>query len=274
MTKKILSIVGLALLSCKPNQNEGVLSVSENHGQYLATVASQSIFFGHQSVGNNILEGMKELSANHPASQPTIVESRDVLPETGGFFLHSRIGENTKPVQKCNDFLVQLTPELVESLDYAMFKFCYIDIDRNTDVTALFEHYRNTINEVKERYPGLTICHITAPIRHSPNDFTTKLRELVGNVLGKPNNSKLDNAKRNEYNRLLLAHYSDEPIFDLAEAEATHPDGRKNTFEMNGEINYNLVAEYTYDGGHLNEMGRKKIAADFIKFLSSISSSF
>ena len=175
---------------------------------------------------------------------------------------------------KFNDFINQLNPELVKSLDYAMFKFCYIDINRNTDVSALFEYYRKTINDVKKKYPDLKICHITAPIRHSPSDFITQLKELVGRVIGKQNNSKLDNAKRGDYNRLLLTHYSDEPIFDLAKAEATYPDGRENTFKMNGKVYYSLITEYTYDGGHMNESGRKKIATDFTLFLSSLSNSF
>jgi hypothetical protein len=151
-----------------------------------------------------------------------------------------------------------------------MFKFCYIDINRETDVAALFDYYKNTIAQLRQQYPGLKIIHFTAPLRHTPTDFKTSIKEFIGNLMGKQNNSKLDNVKRNEFNALLKSYYRAEPVFDLARAEATYPDGKENTFEMNGMTNYNLIGSYTYDGGHLNETGRKKVAADLIMFLATM----
>jgi len=55
-------------------------------------------------------------------------------------------------------------------------------------------------------------------------------------------------------------------IFDLAKIESTFPDGRRASFTKDGKTYYSMVPDYTYDGGHLNELGRK-IAAEQLLFL-------
>ena len=195
---RIAVLILMIFLGCSSQEKTGEISLDTNFDNNLQKVASQKIYFGHQSVGNNIMEGLQEILASNQEYKLNIIESGDAVPDSGGFFLHTRIGENTKPNMKCDDFIQQLNPELVSKLDMAMFKFCYIDINRDTDVDALFEYYRNTISTVREKYPYLTIIHVTSPVRHSPDDFKTKIREVIGKFTGKPNNSKLDNARRNE----------------------------------------------------------------------------
>jgi lysophospholipase L1-like esterase len=62
-----------------------------------------------------------------------------------------------------------------------------------------------------------------------------------------------------------------EPVFDLARIESTRPDGTRETFTQDGKTYYALVPAYTKDGGHLNKLGRKKVAEQLLLLLVSLS---
>jgi hypothetical protein len=53
--------------------------------------------------------------------------------------------------------------------------------------------------------------------------------------------------------------------------ESTYPDGRRETCAHKGKTCYSLVPEYTYDGGHLNETGRKKAAEQLLILLAKLN---
>ena len=183
-----------------------------------------------------------------------------------GFLLHTAIGENTKLLSKCYDFKRIIDTHLADKIDFALLKFCYIDINKESDIKSLFGEYRKIMDDVTASHPNITFIHVTVPVRHSAKGFGVWIREL----LGRPNNSKLDNIKRNEFNSMLLETYKDQPIFDLAKSVSTYPDGKAETFVKDGITYNNLIGSYTYDGGHLNEMGRIKVAQDFIQTLASL----
>jgi len=42
-----------------------------------------------------------------------------------------------------------------------------------------------------------------------------------------------------------------EPLFDLAAIESTAPDGTRASFMKDGKTYYQMVSDYTHDGGHL-----------------------
>jgi lysophospholipase L1-like esterase len=50
---------------------------------------------------------------------------------------------------------------------------------------------------------------------------------------------------------------------------STHPDGRRESFRMNGTAWYSLVPAYTDDGGHLNAVGRVHVAAAFVRAIAA-----
>ncbi len=62
-----------------------------------------------------------------------------------------------------------------------------------------------------------------------------------------------------------------EPFFDLANIESTFPHGKRASFAKNGSIYYSMVPEYTYDGGHLNKVGRRRITEQLLVFLANLS---
>ncbi|MEJ2051019.1 MAG: hypothetical protein P8Y60_14480, partial [Calditrichota bacterium] len=70
--------------------------------QDLKLVQTKNIYFGHQSVGKNIMQGLTDLiSMQNEVRFPVIdLDATDSLPEH--YFAHSRIGANTDPRGKCD----------------------------------------------------------------------------------------------------------------------------------------------------------------------------
>ena len=115
------------------------------------------IYFGHQSVGYNIIEGIKDLSSGF-----NIVDSTEA-PGEDSFFLHSGVGRNTEPVSKIKDFS-EIVSELGEDIDVAFLKFCYIDFSAATDSQEVFTDYQTAVKDLKQKYPDLIFVHLTAPL--------------------------------------------------------------------------------------------------------------
>ena len=55
---------------------------------------SEKIYFGHQSVGFNIMAGVKDLMKGNPQIKLNIVETTNESDFKVGLFAHSRVGEN------------------------------------------------------------------------------------------------------------------------------------------------------------------------------------
>ncbi|MBW2608023.1 MAG: hypothetical protein JRD05_10355 [Deltaproteobacteria bacterium] len=62
-----------------------------------------------------------------------------------------------------------------------------------------------------------------------------------------------------------------EPVFDIAKIESTFPNGTRCSFTKDGKTYYSMVPEYTYDSGHLNETGRKKVAEQLLILLAQLN---
>ena len=70
---------------------------------------------------------------------------------------------------------------------------------------------------------------------------------------------------------LLKKYEGKEPILDIAKIESTFPNGTRCSFTRDGKTYYSMVPEYTYDGGHLNELGRKKVAEQLLILLAQLN---
>ncbi|ODB88097.1 hypothetical protein A3196_10680 [Candidatus Thiodiazotropha endoloripes] len=248
----------------------GKADMSEQLKTDLQTVQAARVFFGHQSVGNNIISGLQQL-AQKTGFDLNIVDLGSIESESQpSGLVHGPIGENRKPVSKCRDFERVIDQQLSDKVDFALFKFCYIDVNRNTDIDNLFRVYRFTMDQLMDDHPQIRFIHSTIPLRCSPSTPGVRLKELVGKLLGKKNNSKLDNFQRNQYNRLLVETYGQSQVVDIAAAEATGSNGRRESFKMHGVANSALLEEYSSDGGHLNALGQRRVAQSFIHQLADI----
>lgn len=225
-------------------------------------LSDKKIYFGHQSVGYNIIDGLNDLMAEHPDIKINVVENKEDIDFQKGAFVHSKVGANNDPKSKLEDFNDILNSGVGQHADMAALKYCYVDINRNTDVQQMFNDYRNTVTSLKKKYPDLNILHFTSPLTQQRTTWKTWLKKLLGK---KDLWEYKDNIKRNEYNELLRHEFNGkDPILDIALIESTKPDGTRQSFDFQGKSYFSMVPEYTSDGGHLNETGRRKVAENLV----------
>jgi hypothetical protein len=231
-------------------------------------LAEQKFYFGHQSVGFNILDGIADVMKAYPQITLNIEETQAVADFQAPLFGHSRVGQNNDPQAKIDAFAKVLEQGVGEKVNMAFLKFCYVDFEPQTDPQKVFNAYMTRMNQLKQEFPEVTLIHFTAPLSVS---LQSGPKAWVKKVLGTPPWDAAENIKRNQYNVLLKAEYAGkEPIFDLAESESTFPNGKRSSFKVDGKEYYQLVKEYTDDGGHLNERGRKIVAERLLLFLANL----
>jgi hypothetical protein len=227
----------------------------------LDELAERRVFFGHQSVGSNILDGVRDLL--HEAGRSWPITGLDAVPPAGGALIHANVGTNDQPLTKCDDFRRIIDSGSAGRVDVAVLKFCYVDISPTTDVAVLCDRYREALEELANRHPATVFVAVTVPLGHAKSGLDVRAREL----LGRTNQAKVKNLARHAFNERLRRSWTRAPLFDLARAEATTPQGGHQTFTYRGETAENLVGDYTDDGGHLNGVGRRAVAADFLRTL-------
>jgi len=230
-------------------------------------ITGKRIFFGHQSVGMNIIEGIEDLLKEETANNLNIKETKDLQDFDVPVFAHFRIGKNENPESKCKDFADFMEAGLGEKVDISFFKFCFVDFFYPADVEKMFIQYRSTLSAMKEKYPKVVFIHVTAPL----TIVQTGIKSFIKKIIGKTVIGENPNVKRAQFNELLKKEYGGkEPIFDLAKIESIGPDGKPASFEKDGKSYPYLAPAFTNDGGHLNVMGRKAVAQSLIRFLSGL----
>lgn len=231
-------------------------------------VSEKEIFFGHQSVGYNILEGVREIEKEHSNIKLAIEETFDPDTFKPNTLSHYQIGYNGNPKSKIDMFSFIARSGGAKNADILLFKFCYVDFNAETDVDALFKLYKETFDKLKSKYSNKIFIHCTVPL----TDLQSGPKAMIKKLIGRPVNGIIENAKRCHFNELIRKNYTGkEPIFDIAAVESTFPDGKRATYEYKGSSYSYLVPSYTDDGGHLNEQGRKVVASKFLLSLALTS---
>lgn len=228
-------------------------------------LGTKKIYFGHQSVGYNIVNGIQSILKEYPQIRLSIVEANDPGTYKEGIIAHSRIGYNGDPKSKLDMFAFIAKSGGAEAADVMFFKFCYVDFEQKTNVPAMFEAYQKTFEKLKSNYPDTTFVHMTVPLTTLQEGPKVWVKKAIGRPLG----GMLENIKRHEFNELLRTTYQGrEPIVDIAAIESTFVDGRRATFDYEGQTYYHLVPAFTYDSGHLNETGAKMVAEQLLLTLA------
>jgi len=272
LTIVISTVISTAILiNCSggemPDKKVAFRSIKDIPASSWEKLSQKKIYFGHQSVGFNIMAGVQDVMNEHPEIKLNIVETSDASDFNVGLFAHSRVGKNVDPKSKIDEFVNFMDKGIGKKADFAVLKFCYVDMRPDTDVKKIFIDYTKSISQLKENYPEMTIIHFTVPLTQNQ----TGPKAWIKKIIGRPVWGVEGNIKRNEYNEILLKKYKGkEPIFDIAAIESTFPDGTRSTFTKNGKKYYLMVPEYTDDGGHLNEIGRKKVAEQLLILLANL----
>ncbi|MBN1817372.1 MAG: hypothetical protein JW828_08425 [Sedimentisphaerales bacterium] len=224
-------------------------------------LADRTIFFAHMSVGYNILDSVKDITAANPQIEITPAEVPQGKQIQGPVLAHAMLGHNAQPRAKIDSFREWMKKIAPSRPDIALMKFCYVDIRHDTDIEALFTEYRGLMEEVRAAYPDTVFMHATVPLCSGPVPVKKQIKEAVKTLIGKPATAD-DNRRREQFNDLLRKAYGGkEPLFDIAEAESTTSDNKRCYVRHKGQEVPMMVKAYTTDGGHLNEQGRR-IAAE------------
>ncbi len=276
----IILIISMTFAGCKGETMKEKPTVYSNINDIPVTVweklSQKKIFFGHKSVGNNIISGIKKTMLNNQQIKLHIVETKDTADFGKAVFAHySNIGKNRYPLSKVEGFVKLMNDGLGDKTDIAFLKFCYVDVKSDTDIQNIFKKYRESIDKLKLQYPDMTIVHFTVPLlRKEQTGIIKSVKNFIKGLMGKKKENSFSNSHnvvRNKYNTLLVNHYGGkEPVFDIARLESTCPTGKREVFSYDAKEYYALSSEYTDDGGHLNENGQKYIAEHLLIFLVNL----
>ena len=232
-----------------------------------AGLARQRIFFGHQSVGRNIMDGVGDVLAAAPQIRLSVIESKNLDSGALPGFYHAKVGRNRYPIEKVDEF-VRVAERAFPRGGIAMVKLCYVDVQPDTDPRALFEAYRQRVETLHSARPGLTILHFTMPVTRPEGHLSYWKKKLRGE------GTERDlNIVRNRYNALLRQAYDGrEPVFDIARIESTAPNGSRAFFSRGADTVYVMAPDYSDDGGHLNPAGRRLVAEQLLILLARTAS--
>ena len=132
--------------------------------QQVANLRTKKIFFGHQSVGDNIVQGIKDLMAEDSRLQLNVVNSAHPEQVAEPAFVESHIGRNEDPQSKNEAFAAIVQNGMGSQGGIAMYKYCYVDFNASTNVEQLFETYHREIAMLRSKYSLFKIVHFTAPL--------------------------------------------------------------------------------------------------------------
>jgi len=234
--------------------------------QELERVANLKIFFGHQSVGINLLDGIKKLSVTSGVPLH-IVELKSANEVGKAMIAQTFLAENGYPLKKISNFQLAFGPKQ-SNLDVALMKFCFIDFTANTDAKSLFASYKTSIEALQSKNPGTTFVHVTAPLTIVEGGLKARIKHFLNLA---PLYGTIENLRREEYNKLIRETYMGrEPVFDLARIESTAKSGKVETVKWDGINIPVLTPGYSSDGGHLNDSGKIVAARELVSVLASI----
>ena len=271
INRYLIYIFILVLTSCTNNENniytmqtmENLKKVPQKKWDQLS---QQRIYFGHQSVGYNMVDGMEMILKENSNIKLNIKKGKDLSIFQSPVFAHDNNGSNRDPKLKIDDFFKTIENGLGDKVDIAGFKFCYVDIESSSDVKGIFAHYKKKMDEITVKYPKVKIVHFTVPIKSLQSGVKGMIKKLLGKDIGLK-----DNITRQEFNELLIKEYKDQSLFDLAKAESTYPNGKREFTEENDQNIYTMIPAFTNDGGHLSKKGKLAIGSEFLIFLAELS---
>jgi len=113
-------------------------------------LSQKKIFFGHQSVGYNIIDGVKDLMGEFPRIKLNIIKTSDPADFNKPLFAHTGVGKNTNPQSKIDAFAGIMQNGIGSKADIAFFKFCLVDITAETDAQKVFAEYKNAMSRLQK----------------------------------------------------------------------------------------------------------------------------
>jgi hypothetical protein len=153
--KFLLTLIGLLfLISCsKEKTPDKIVSLPDTNNvpqSAWKSLEKKKIFFGHQSVGFNIVEGIRNVMKENTWINLNIVYDIFTKDLDSPALLHYRIGHNGDYMSKMNNFADVMTKNSNNKIDIAFFKFCYIDVTYNNDIELIINTYKTRMLALKK----------------------------------------------------------------------------------------------------------------------------
>lgn len=263
-TSTIFSLIALFLFAnCDTKNNSNDMNIVAISNVKLENLSKKKIYFGHQSVGYNLIDGLQDIIEKNQDSSIRIIEGNDVELFNDPVIAHAQNGMNRDPNSKIKNFQQTLDKGLGNKVDIAGFKFCYVDFNKSTDVDELFQHYKETMTEISNEYPDISLVHFTVPLRTVQGGIKGPIKRIFSNDI-----NLLENEIRQKFNEMVVGYYDEESVFDIAKLESTFQNGKRNFKNVDGKRVYSMVSEYSNDGGHLSMIGKEYLGNEFLIFLT------
>jgi len=214
--------------------NEGIGAFERLPDDEVERLRGRRVLWGHQSVGENIIEGARQLGFDFA----TVSNGGDYGEAHWG---EAAVADNGDPERKIRSFITLMTSGGIgRRVEAASFKFCWVDFDDGTDVQDLLDDYDAAIRDLQARFSDVRFLHVTPPL-------TTDEPELNGH--------------RWRYGRELIRRHRDSGlVFDLAAVISTDAAGR----QCKSGNQRRLCPGWASDSGHLNDAGAKRAAKAFL----------
>lgn len=223
------------------------------HQADLEDFRGKRVFFGHQSVGENILDGLNSLYQSSGVPVPSIQEvtsPAQVKASSDGYLLESHVGKNGQPGSKLAAFDSMMRSGMAQQVDVALMKLCYVDFSRNSDPRQIFDDYRTMMAGLERDFPDVRFVYTTVPLT-TTNPYLNSLRT--------------------QFNSLVRSELKDKSIFDIAEIESRGVDGSRATGSTFGFPYEELQPGFASDGAHLNKEGAQRVAESFVATINGIT---
>jgi hypothetical protein len=230
-----------------------------------SVVARRTVYFGHQSVGTEVCAGIEAISAAH-ALPLRVVHTREPQSVTGPAFVSFLAGRHRDYASKNAAMLRVLESPARARNPVVLLKYCYGDISSQRDCTMLFGAYRDTVDTIQFEHPDVTLVHTTIPLTTVETGFKARTKRYLGRRTRRD-----DAVARHRYNELVRAEFAGvEPIFDIAQVQATTADGTICGFSSDGNKIETLAAENTSGGTDLTANCRRVVAEALLDVLSTV----
>ncbi len=244
---------------------------------YSDRIRTMDIFFGHRSVGFNILSGIDSLKSANPARFSINRISFSAYDPDYSWFNGANgiadieIGANGDYQSKINRFSELLNNGFGSALNklnsngipgVAMMKFCYVDITSNP--SAIWNSYLSTLTNLQTAYPITQFVFWTIP-----------LSTISGNE------------DRNILNQSIRTHTNGKNVvFDLADIETYAPNGNRccatDRLGINGTCAANATPvlcqqyfdasdPYNDDGHLVSALGQERVARAWWVLMANIA---
>ena len=265
----LLTTFALGTAACaQPRAAEPDANLPARAERSAAALTHARIFFAHQSVGENILDGLKGIADDSRRPLPLSVVDLGSEGTRSGVLIHAKLGINGDPAGKTLAFADALASGLGDTVDMAMQKYCFADISSETDAVKLFTQYRNALVGLQLRYPRVRFAHVTAPLTVLQSGPKATVKKLIGRA---PDHYA-DNIARERFNELMRREYGGrEPIFDLAVMQSSPYSGPRISVAFANRHVFGLLPEFSSDGAHLNAAMERHAAVALLDFLANLA---